>query len=91
MKRSELVKKVAKNIGYSEEVIDNVLKGITDEIAEKLKKKENVSIFGFGKFIARAYGTRKCYNPITGEVETLKPSLQPAFIPGVKLREKLNK
>ena len=91
MKRSELVKKVAKNIGYNEEIVDNVLKGITDEIAEELKKKENVSIFGFGKFIARSYGARKCYNPISGKVDVLKPSLQPAFIPGTKLRETLNK
>ena len=34
---------------------------------------------GFGKFSARKYGVRKCYNPVTKELITLNPSIQPAF------------
>ena len=40
---------------------------------------EHVSLHGFGKFSARKYGVRKCYNPVTKELITLNPSIQPAF------------
>lgn len=91
MKRSELVTKVAKGTGYDSVIVDNILKGITKEITQNLCRNESVSIHGFGKFVARQYKERKCYNPITGNIQMLKPSIQPAFIPGIKMREELNK
>ena len=90
MKRSELIANVSKNINCDIEVVDAVLCGITEEIISSLRKKESVGIHGFGKFVARSYGARKCYNPITGNMDMLEPSVQPAFIPGPKFRKEIN-
>ena len=90
MKKSELIKIVAKETGYDTAMVDDILKSITKTITQSLKENKCVSLHGFGKFIARSYGKRKCYNPITGEMQMLSPSIQPAFIPGVKMREELN-
>lgn len=90
MKRSELIANVSKNINYDIEVVDTVLCGITEEIINSLRKNESVGIHGFGKFVARSYGARKCYNPITGTIDMLEPSVQPAFIPGPKFRKEIN-
>lgn len=90
MKRSELIVKVSKNTNYDIAVVESVLSGITDEIICSLKKGDSVVIHGFGKFVVRSYGARKCYNPITGNIEILEPSIQPAFIPGTKIRKELN-
>lgn len=90
MKRCDLVVKVSKNTNYNVEIVDTILKGITDEIISLLKKSEPVSIHGLGKFVARSYGRRKCYNPITKSIEMLEPSIQPAFIAGPKFRKEIN-
>ena len=90
MKKKELAEKVSLATGYKESEVEEILESVFDEIANSLKKGEEVKIFGFGKFISRSYGERKCYNPITGELIKLSPSVQPAFIAGPKLREKIN-
>ena len=91
MKRSELVANVSKRTNYDDIIVDDILRGIFAEITESLSNNESVSIHGFGKFVARPYGARKCYNPISKNIEILEPSVQPAFIPGPKLRKELNK
>ena len=90
MKRSELIDNVSKNTNYDIAVVETILKGITDEIISSLKNGNSVGIHGFGKFVARTYGARKCYNPITGTLEMLEPSVQPAFIAGSKFRKEIN-
>ena len=91
MKRSELVTNVSKRTEYDHIVVDDILKGIVAEITEALSNNQPVSIHGFGKFVTRPYGARKCYNPITKTIEMLEPSIKPAFVPGPKLRKALNK
>ena len=91
MKRSELIAEVAKETDCNVGVVEKVFNAITEEIIKVLKNKEDVKIHGFGNFVARQYKERKCYNPITGEIQMLPPSLQPAFIPGNRFREKINK
>ena len=91
MKRSELVANVSKRTDYDDIIVDDILRGIFAEITESLSNNESVSIHGFGKFVARPYGAWKCYNPISKNIEILEPSVQPAFIPGPKLRKELNK
>lgn len=91
MKKSELAKAVSQRCELSEENVTEIIELVFDEIATSLKNGEEVKIFGFGKFVSRPYGERQCFNPITGKIMTLKPSVQPAFIAGPKLREKINK
>lgn len=91
MTRSELVKNISVKTGMPFEDVEKVLETMQLAIAESLKKGEEVKLHSFGKFHARKYGNRKCYNPQTSEIINLKPSVQPAFTAGPKLREYLNK
>ena len=90
MKKSVLIKRLEETTGYDEKVVERIINAFTKEITDLLKKGESVSIHGFGKFSPRKYGERKCYNPITKELITLQPSVQPAFTAGPKLRQQLN-
>lgn len=91
MNKKELAKKISAKTNYSKDDVLTILDVFCDEIAETIKNGDEVKLFGFGKFLARSYGARKCYNPVTGELINLSPSVQPAFVPGPKLREKINK
>lgn len=90
MTKSELVKKIQAETGYSDEIVEKIVGSVFDNITNLLANNETVGIHGFGKFVTRQYGKRKCYNPMTGDIMDLKPSRQPAFIPGVKLRNVIN-
>ena len=91
MKKKELANAISKKTSLGEAEILEIIELACEEITEALKNGEEVKLFGFGKFVTRPYGERKCYNPITGEIITLSPSVQPAFMPGPKLREEINK
>ena len=90
MKISELVENISKKTQYDKSQVDLILRSALDEIADSLKKGEEVKLFGFGKFVAREYKERKCYNPITKDIIKLSPSIQPAFMAGPKLRQYIN-
>ena len=87
MKKSELIREIAKQTQIKEDDIQLVMDTLVAQITAKLKAKEEVKIHGFGKFKARKYGKRKCYNPQDGKLMTLPASVQPAFIPSGKFRE----
>lgn len=91
MKKKELIEIISNKTGFSKQEITTILDAAVDETVEALRDGKELKIFGFGKFITRSYGARKCFNPITGKEIILKPSIQPAFVPGTKLREQLNK
>ena len=91
MLKAELASKISERTQMSKDDVLQIIDVMAEEITESLKKGEEVKLFGFGKFIARKYGERKCYNPQSGELITLKSSVQPAFTAGPKLRNELNK
>ena len=91
MKKTELIAKVSSDLNKNEEEVRVVLEKVVDEIVNQLRNGETVKIHGFGNFVARPYAERKCYNPRTGETITLPASVQPAFIPGKKMRVMIQK
>ncbi len=91
MKKKDLAEKISRKTDFKDNEILQVIDLLTEEIACSLSEGKEVKLFGFGKFVVREYGERNCYNPVTGEMMKLKSSIQPAFIAGPKLREKLNK
>ena len=91
MKKSDLINAVVEKLNEDEENVTLFLETMIDEIANRLREGEDVKIYGFGKFEARPYGKRNCYNPQTGEVIILPESVQPAFIPGGKFRLRIQK
>lgn len=91
MKKSELINKVSEKSGMKKEITEALIETVFEEIAESIAAGEAVSIHGFGKFFTRPYKERKCYNPISGEIAVLKPSVVPVFKAGPNLRKKVNK
>lgn len=90
MKKSEINKEVAEMLQLEEDVAENVINSFLELIVEKLKNGEEVKLHGFGTFGVRNYLERNCYNPQTGSIMKLKPSIQPYFKAGGKLRKELN-
>ena len=90
MTQSEIIKNIANETEIDAEVVEKIMKTLWNVVGECLKNNTEVKFHGFGKFIPRPYGQRNCYNPITKEMMVLPPSVQPAFIPGPKFREKIN-
>lgn len=54
MKEKELIQKIAKKLGRSEEEISLVTDAWVEEIVASLKREESVSIRNFGTFYIRA-------------------------------------
>ena len=55
-------------------------------IAKALKKKETVSLVGFGTFRVNKRNARKGRNPQTGEEIRIKAKNVPKFVPGKALK-----
>lgn len=91
MNKKELINVLAERLNRNTEDVAKLLNVVIDNIADSLKTGETVKMHGFGKFITRTYGTRKCYNPVTGEEIEISPSIQPAFIPSAKFRARIKK
>ncbi len=89
MNKGDLVSEVANIVSTKKEaqaVVDCVFSSITNA----LKKKDDVTIVGFGTFKVRASKARKGRNPQTGETITIPASKVPRFKAGKALKEAVN-
>ncbi len=86
MNKGDLINEVAKVVGnkkMAQEAIDCIFSTITDA----LKKKDSVTLVGFGTFKVTRRKARKGRNPQTGEEIKIKAKNVPKFVPGKALRE----
>ena len=86
MNKGDLVNEVAKVVSTKKEAqmaVDTILEGIT----KALKKKDTVTLVGFGTFKVDKRKARKGRNPQTGEEIKIKAKKVPKFIPGKALKE----
>ena len=89
MNKTELINEVAKSLKTKTEAraaIESVLKNIS----MAMKKKEDVTITGFGTFKAVKRKARKGRNPYTGEPIKIKATTRIKFVPGKALKEAVN-
>ena len=89
MNKGDLVNEVAKVVGTKKEAqaaVDCVLGTIT----KALKKKDPVSLVGFGSFKKDSRKARKGRNPQTGEEIKIKAKKVPKFFPGKGLKDAVN-
>jgi nucleoid DNA-binding protein len=85
MNKGDLVNQVAKVVSTKREAqaaVDSVLQSIT----KALKKKDTVTLVGFGTFKVDKRKARKGRNPQTGEEIKIKAKKVPKFIPGKALK-----
>ena len=86
MNKGDLVSEVAKVVGTKKEAqaaVDCVLASIT----KSLKKKNAVTLVGFGTFKVDKRKARKGRNPQTGEEIKIKAKKVPTFVPGKALKD----
>ncbi len=86
MNKGDLVNEVAKVVGTKKEAqaaVDCVLASIT----KSLKKKNAVTLVGFGTFKVDKRKARKGRNPQTGEEIKIKAKKVPKFVPGKALKD----
>ncbi len=86
MNKGDLVNEVAKVVSTKKEAqaaVDCVIATIT----KSLKKKNAVTLVGFGTFKVDKRKARKGRNPQTGEVIKIKAKKVPKFVPGKALKE----
>ncbi len=85
MNKGDLVNQVAKVVSTKREAqaaVDCVLQSIT----KALKKKDTVTLVGFGTFKVDRRKARKGRNPQTGEEIKIKAKKVPKFVPGKALK-----
>ena len=85
MNKGDLVNQVAKVVSTKKEAqaaVDCVIQSIT----KALKKKDTVTLVGFGTFKVDKRKARKGRNPQTGEEIKIKAKKVPKFVPGKALK-----
>jgi len=86
MNKGDLVKEVAKVVGTKKEglaAVDCVFSTIT----KALKKKDTVTLIGFGTFKVGKRKARKGRHPQTGEEIKIRAKRIPRFVPGKALKD----
>ena len=89
MNKGDLINEVAKVVSTKKEAqaaVDCVFASIT----KALKKKNTVTLIGFGTFKVNKRKARKGRNPQTGEVIKIKARKVPKFVAGKALKDAVN-
>lgn len=89
MNKGDLINEVAKVVNTKKEAQDAV-DCILSTITKSLKKKNSVSLVGFGTFKVDKRKARKGRNPQTGEEIKIKAKNVPKFVAGKALKEAVN-
>ena len=86
MNKEDLINEVAKEMNTKKEAqiaVDQVFSTIT----KALKKKDTVTLVGFGTFKVNRRKARMGRNPQTGEEIKIKAKNVPKFVPGKALKD----
>ena len=86
MRKSDLVKAVAKDVDMPESQVSNVVNSTFDAIEGALSKGDEVTITGFGTFRISERAAREGRNPQSGEKMTIPARKSPSFKPGSQLK-----
>ncbi|MBN2033205.1 MAG: HU family DNA-binding protein [Deltaproteobacteria bacterium] len=85
MNKGDLVNEVAKVVA-TKKAAQNAVDTIVTGIKKTLKKKQDVTLVGFGTFKVSKRKARKGRNPQTGAEIKIKAKNVPKFIPGKALK-----
>ena len=91
MNKNELIEKIAAKTGLSKKASGDALDSFIDIVSTTMKKKEKVTLVGFGTFKATDRKARTGVNPKTGEKIKIKATTVPKFDAGKALKEKVKK
>ncbi len=86
MNKGDLVSQVAKVVSTKKEA-QAAVNCIFSTITKALKKKDTVTLIGFGTFKVAQRKARKGRNPQTGAEIKIKAKKVPRFVPGKALKD----
>ena len=86
MNKAELIDAVAVNADLSKAAAGRALDAALEAITKALKKKDTVTLVGFGTFSVRKRSARIGRNPKTGEEIKIRASKVPGFKAGKTLK-----
>jgi DNA-binding protein HU-beta len=87
MNKADLIAKMAKDSGVSKAVATKALDSLLEGIKSALKKKDKVTLVGFGTFSVLQRKARKGRNPRTGKEINIPAKKVPKFTPGKELKD----
>lgn len=89
MNKTDLINAVADKADISKADAGRAVDALFDVVGKALKKKDKVSLVGFGTFLVRERAARQGRNPKTGATIKIKASKTPAFKAGKALKDML--
>ncbi len=87
MTKQELINRVAKEANLSKAGAERALNAVTENISKCLRKKDKITLTGFGTFMVSKRRARTGRNPQTGAPINIKASMVPKFKAGKQLKE----
>ena len=87
MTKREIVNKIAKRLGLTQELVKEVVEGLLVELEESLIRGERIEIRNFGIFKTKITKPRIARNPQTGESISLSARRKVTFKPGKFLKK----
>jgi DNA-binding protein HU-beta len=90
MNKGELIDVVAGEAGLSKADATRAVEALLGAITKALKSGDQVSLVGFGTFVAKKRAAREGRNPRTGEMIQIPASIVPGFKAGKALKDAVN-
>jgi DNA-binding protein HU-beta len=90
MNKSQLITAVSADSGLSKVDSARAIDSLLDTVTRTLKKGDEVSITGFGKFSVVHRAARQGVNPRTGERVKIKAAKAPKFSAGATLKQAIS-
>ena len=87
MNKAALVEVLAEALGSTKVQAELAVDTVFDTIAKTLKKGDEVSIAGFGKFVAKDRAAREARNPKTGAMVQVPATTVPKFSAAKALKD----
>lgn len=87
MNKTELVAAIADKADLSKADAARAVDAFFEVVGKQLKKKDKVSLVGFGTFLLRERAARTGRNPKTGAALKIKASKSPSFKAGKALKD----
>ena len=88
--KKEIINSIYMQLGYSKNLIENIIEDIFDILLENLKEKGKVKISNFGTFILRHKKSRIGRNPKTKKEAIISERNVVLFKPSKSLKNKIN-
>lgn len=87
MNKTDLIKSISDSTGVKNTEATRLVDAVFDTISASLRRGEQVSISGFGTFVAKTRAAREGRNPSTGQAIQIPARTSAAFKPATAMKD----